>query len=94
MNKKFLIPYKSQEIYRRFTILTAIKNSAIISALGRKPRMIFPGKIVVSSDGRPKKYRKYFALVIHHDNSRVPRVERIRITGKDPETKYSCIYRI
>ena len=63
-------------------------NSTIINVLGRKPRIIFPGKTVESFVGRPKKYLKYSALVIPLDTRRDAIVARMRITGKDPETKY------
>ena len=55
--------------------------------VGRKPRIIFPGKTEESFVGRPQKYLKYSALVIPLDTSKVPTVARMRITGNNPETK-------
>ena len=55
--------------------------------MGRKPRIIFPGKTVESLVGRPKKYLINSALVMTQDTNRLPIVDRMRITGKDPESK-------
>ena len=74
---------------RRFTRMQAIPNSTLITVWGRKPPIGFPGKTEESGVGRPKKYLMGPALVIPQDTSRVPMVERIRTTGKDPEPKFN-----
>ena len=65
----------------------AIPNRTLITVWGRKPPIAFPGKSEDSVVGRPNKYLMGPALVIPQDTTRVPIVDRIRTTGKDPETK-------
>ena len=55
-----------------------------MTAAGANPFMNVPGNTELLV-GRPKKYLIGPALVIPQDTSRVPMVERIRTTGKDPE---------
>ena len=64
----------------------AIPNRTLITVWGRKPPIAFPGKSEDSVVGRPNKYLMGPALVIPQDTSRVPIVDRISTTGKDPES--------
>ena len=64
----------------------AIPKITLIIVWGRKPPIALPGKTEESLVGRPKKYLIGPALVIPQDTSKVPIVERIKTTGKDPET--------
>ena len=65
----------------------AMPNRTLITVWGKNPPIAFPGNTEDSAVGRPNRYLMGPALVIPQDTSRVPIVERISTTGKDPETK-------
>ena len=62
-------------------------NRTLITVWGKNPPIAFPGNSEDSAVGRPNRYLMGPALVIPQDTSRVPIVDRISTTGKDPETK-------
>ena len=62
-------------------------NRTLITVWGKNPPIAFPGNSEDSAVGRPNRYLMGPALVIPQDTSRVPTVDRISTTGKDPESK-------